>query len=64
MEETAGFTARIPVDLLHTVRFIAAYKGVSMNAIIVESLRQLVSTTHVELPSDLLLSGKGSEKGC
>jgi hypothetical protein len=60
--ETSGFTARIPTDLLHTLRFIAAHKGTSMNSLIVESLRQLVATTHVELPSDLLLAEKGLEK--
>jgi plasmid stability protein len=61
--ETSGFTARIPDDLLHTLRFIAAHKEMSMNALIVEGLRQLVATTRVELPSDLLLAEKGSEQG-
>jgi predicted HicB family RNase H-like nuclease len=60
--ETAGFTARIPIDLLHTLRFIAAHKEVSINTLIVEALRLLVATTHVELPSDLLLAEKGLEK--
>jgi hypothetical protein len=62
MDETVGFTLRIQVDLLHTARFIAAHKKMSMNALIVEGLRQLVATTHVEIPSDLLLAGKDSEK--
>jgi hypothetical protein len=62
MKETVGFTVRIPVDLQQTARFIAAHKRMSMNALIVEGLRQLVSTTHVELPSDLLLAEKGSGK--
>ena len=61
-EGTSGLTIRIPDDLLHTLRFIAAHKESSMNTLIVEALRQLVATTRVELPSDLLLAGEAPEK--
>lgn len=60
--KTVGFTIRIPEDLLRTLRFIAADREVSMNALMLSCFRQLVAESHISLPSDLLLAETESEK--
>lgn len=54
VRETVQMTLRLPADLHRTARFIAADRGVSMNEVLIQLLREAVEGLQISPPTGLL----------